>query len=326
VRAQLDDFEALAADLHLRPTKLSEIVPHLPSGIGTVDAAKPGMGGIWFVDCSTPLLWHAPFPLHIQQRLVCDDNPVGDLSISDFKLTGVVAHQDILAQSFDARSRTFTVLNNNFPAVSRASKGSITSRNCAAYLLRLSSLHQRHHRYYLRYEDHIAGAANAMADDASRLWHLTNDELLAQFEQTYPQSQPWQLRTLWPQVNSALISALQRKRVAPQSVLNVPTPTMVPGPFGSPSMPSTTLIPYWRLSQTQSHTYKSLHSATAMGALPKMVSPSNLEQWRTPFVPLARRWPAWGPRIAVSSPTRLSTTVSANNSPVGGAPTLPLSV
>jgi hypothetical protein len=325
VRAQLDDFEALAADLHLRPTQLSEIVPDHPSGIGAVDAAKPGMGGVWFIDGAAPLLWRASFPLHIQQRLVSDDNPAGDLSISDFELAGVVAHQDILAQSFDARSRTFTILNDNSPAVSRASKGSITSRDSAAYLLRLSSLHQRHHRYLLRY-DHIAGAANAMADDASRLWHLTNDQLLVHFEQTYPQSQPWQLRTLPPQMNSALISALQRKRVAPQSVLNVPAPTMVPGPFGSPSVPSTTSIPYWRLSQTQSLTFKSLHSATATGALPKMVSQSDLDQWRTPFVPLARRWPAWGPRTAVSLPQRLSTTASANNSPVGGALTLHLNV
>jgi hypothetical protein len=49
-------------------------------------------------------------------------------------------------------------------------------------------------------------------------------------------------------------------------------------------VPSTASIPYWHLSQTQSLTFKSLHSGTAMGTLPKMVSPSNLDQWRTPFV------------------------------------------
>jgi hypothetical protein len=56
-----------------------------------------------------------------------------------------------------------------------------------------------------------------MADDASRLWHLTNAQLLSHFEQTYPQSQPWQLRILPPPMLSALTSALQRQRVAPQS-------------------------------------------------------------------------------------------------------------
>jgi hypothetical protein len=32
-----------------------------------------------------------------------------------------------------------------------------------------------------------------MADDTSRLWHLTDTQLLAHFEQNYPQSQPCQL-------------------------------------------------------------------------------------------------------------------------------------
>lgn len=319
VRAQLDDFEALAADLHLRPTRLAEIVPDLPSGIGAVDAAKPGMGGVWFVDGAPPLLWRAPFPSHVQARLVSDHNPRGDLSNSDLELAGVVAHQDILAQSIDSRERTFTILNDNSPAVSRASKGSISSRDSAAYLLRLASLHQRHHRYCLRY-DHIAGAANAMADDASRLWSFSNSQLLAHFEQHYPQSQPWQLRTLRPPMHSALTSALLRTRVAPQLVLNAPTRTMVPGPFGLPSVAPSTSTPFWRLSQTQSHTYKSLHNDIATAALPKMVSPSDLAQWRTPFVPLARRWPAWGPRTAASSLPRPWTTASANNSPVGVAP------
>ena len=319
VRAQLDDFEALAHDLHLRPTHLAEIVPDVPSGIGAVDAAQPGMGGVWFVDGAPPLLWRAPFPISIQRRLVTAENPLGDLTISDFELAGVVAHQDILVQSVDARARTFTLLNDNTPAVSRASKGSITSRDAASYLLRLASLHQRHHRYCLRY-DHIAGAANAMADDASRLWHLTNAQLLSHFEQTYPQSQPWQLRILPPPMLSALTSALQRQRVAPQSVLNEPTRTIIPGPSGSTSVPPTTSIPYWRLSRTPSRTYRSLHNATAMAALPKMVSPSDLAQWRTPFVPLARRWPAWGPRTPASLLPTPSNTASANNSPVGVGP------
>jgi hypothetical protein len=165
-----------------------------------------------------------------------------------------------------------------------------------------------------------------MADDASRLWNLSNSQLLAHFEQHYPQSQPWQLRTLRPPMHSALTSALLRMRVAPELALNVPTHTMVPGPSGLPSVAPSTSTPFWRLSQMQSHTYKSLHSATAMAALPKMVSPSDLEQWRTPFVPLARRWPAWGPRTAVSLLPKPWTTALANNLPVGVAPILPHSV
>jgi hypothetical protein len=158
--------------------------------------------------------------------------------------------------------------------------------------------------------DHIAGPANSMADDASRLWNLSDAQLLLHFQQTYPQSQPWQLRTLRPPTLSALISALQRTRVAPALFLNVPTHTVPPVTSGSPTVrPLTTSIPYWQLSQMQSLTYRSLHNASATGALPKMVTPSELAQWRTPFVPLARRWPAWGPRTARISSVPASITV-----------------
>ena len=55
----------------------------------------------------------------------------------------------------------------------------------AAYLLRLQALHQRHH-CYLNQPDYIPGPVNAMADDASRLWHLTDDAFLAHLTLTYP--------------------------------------------------------------------------------------------------------------------------------------------
>jgi hypothetical protein len=127
VRAQLDNFEAFATNLHLCPTRLAKIVPDIPSGIGAVDAAKPGMGGIWFIDGAPPLLWRAPFPLHIKDScLITDHNPCGNLLISDLELASIIAHQFILAQSINARKHTFIILNKNSPAISRASKGSIT--------------------------------------------------------------------------------------------------------------------------------------------------------------------------------------------------------
>jgi hypothetical protein len=134
-----------------------------------------------------------------------------------------------------------------------------------------------------------------MADDASHLWSLSNSQLLARFEQNYPQSQPWQLHTLRPPMCSALTSALLRTHVAPQLVLNAPTHTMVLGTSGLPFVAPSTSTPFWRLSQTQSLTNKSLHNNIAMVALPKMVSPSDLDQWRTPFVPLPNDGQPRGP-------------------------------
>jgi hypothetical protein len=65
-----------------------------------------------------------------------------------------------------------------------------------------------------------------VADDASCLWNLSNSQLLSHFQQHYPQLQPWQLWTLQLPIVSALISALQRKHVAP--VLVVSTHQLTP--------------------------------------------------------------------------------------------------
>jgi hypothetical protein len=111
--------------------------------------------------------------------------------IRNFEVAGVVAHQDIFTQqSVDTYKRTFSLLNDNSPTISHVTKGSITSRDAAAYLSRLSSLHQRHHHYHMHY-DHISSVTNAIADHASRLWNLINSQLLLHFQQTYPQLQPW---------------------------------------------------------------------------------------------------------------------------------------
>ena len=44
----LSVFSKLIRDLRDRPTHLAEIVPQAPSYVGTTDAAKQGMGGVFF--------------------------------------------------------------------------------------------------------------------------------------------------------------------------------------------------------------------------------------------------------------------------------------
>ncbi len=302
MHAQLDDFESLVLDLASRPTRLSELISDALAAIGAVDASGKGMGGVWFTMEEQPLVWREPFPDSIVQRLVSDRNPSGDLTNSDFELAGVVGHQDILAQEFDIREASISALNDNTPAVSRSTKRSITSRDSAAYLLRVSSLHQRHHRYNADFQ-HISGTANAMADDASRLFRLTNTEFLHYFEQTYPQPLPWKLCHLTPGMRSALIFALDKTRVAPASFLNAPAVATTPGTSGKTFAWSTPLIRSSTPSKTQFTTSWSLPSGAATAGLRKMVNPSDLGLWRTPYAPSARRWPAWGPRTIALSPT-----------------------
>ena len=295
MHAQLDDFESLVCDLASRPTRLAEIISDALGAIGSVDASGKGMGGVWFTVDGDPLVWREKFPDDIVNRLVSSSNPTGDLTNSDFELTGVVAHQDILAQAHDVREASVSVLNDNTPSISRSTKGSVTTRDPAAYLLRISSLHQRYHRYNADWQ-YISGPANAMADDASRLFKLSDTEFLAYFQQHYPQAKPWRLCRLRQGMRSALISALHRRRVEPQSFLVGSPPKTIPGLCGRTFAWSTPLTRSSTPSRTQFTTSWSLPSATKTADSPKKVTPFGLGQWRTRYAPSVRRWPAWGPK------------------------------
>ena len=96
-----------------------------------------------------------------------------------------------------------TTLNDNIAAISRNKRGAITSNQGAAYLCRLTSLHCHHHWYYHEVS-HISGEANEMADTLSRLFELTNEQLLTLFNSRFPQEKPWRMCHLAPEMLLAL--------------------------------------------------------------------------------------------------------------------------
>jgi hypothetical protein len=314
IRAQLQDFEHLARDLGSRPTKLSEIAPDTPAALGACDAAGPGMGGVWLAATTqstlSPLLWRAPFPSEIQARLVSDKNPRGDITNSDLELAGTIGHQDILVQNRDCRDRTISTLSDNIPAVAWQRKGSTTTTGAAAYLLRLNSLHQRHYRY-LAQADYIPGPSNVMADDCSRLWHLSDSQLLHYFNSKYPQKRPWQICPLRPEMHSALISALRMKRLDPQSFLNAPEAKTVIGTSGTSSATNYRSTATSMISEIPSRFYKYSLRGYAGEKTPPAVNLYDLARWRTTYAPSARKSPAWGPRTPELMQTVMSTAASA---------------
>ena len=101
LRNHLSDFEALARDVSQRPTRLAEIVPDYPSAIGSVDAAKTGMGGVIFIPGHPPTLWRATFPRDIQERIITTENMTGDLTNSDLEQAGVLAQADVTVSLYD---------------------------------------------------------------------------------------------------------------------------------------------------------------------------------------------------------------------------------
>ena len=295
MRRFLDDFELLARSVAQRPTRLAEIVPDHPQVLGATDAAKPGMGGVIFVEGEAPMLWRVPFPKDIQDQIVSTDNPTGKITNSDLEQAGVLAQHDIICQLFDTREVTIATLCDNTPAVGRHRRGSTTTDECAAYLCRLGCLHQRHYRYCAEVS-HINGIANAMSDDCSRLWQLDRSQLLSHFDQTYTQKSPWRSVQLRSKMRTAIISALRKRPFEIASLLGESSPKTQRGLSGKPIAKTWAPTPYYQTDRTPCLSYKSLLSATARenSQRIKAKTPSDLAQWRMPSVPSGRRSPAWG--------------------------------
>jgi hypothetical protein len=157
-------------------------------------------------------------PLH---QLLTDSNAHGTITNSDLELAAQIAEQDILVQIRSCQESTISTFTNNISARAWQRKGSKSTLGPVAYLLRLHSLHQQHYRYYPTI-DYLPGPINTMADDASRLWHLSDSALLLHFNSLYKQPQPWKLLTLRPTMNSALTMSLLCKRSKPELFLHAP--------------------------------------------------------------------------------------------------------
>jgi hypothetical protein len=167
-----------------------------------------------------------------------------------------VAQHDILAQAFDVREATVHNSSNNVSTVWWQRKGTTSSSGPMARLLRLQALHQRHYQYIPLF-DYIGGEANAMADDCSRLWHLSNSQLLAHFACHYPQSQPWMLCHLLKPMRCALILALSTNATGQELRNNATMQWKSIGRAGTHSAWPTMSTPTFTPGKTQSLCSKS---------------------------------------------------------------------
>jgi hypothetical protein len=315
VKATLQDFTWLAESLNERPTRLNELVVHQPSIYGTTDASGRGMGGIILPPPATmapPVVWRLPFPADVQAKLASADNPSGTITNSDLELAATIIQHDVTCQLYDTRERTIHTSTDNRAAQAWQTRKSTTTNSAPAFLLRLQAIHQRHHRY-VTLHSYLPGQLNAMADDASRLWQLTDQQLLTHFDTVYPQHQSWHIFQPRHVMHSAVISALHKKRSAPASFLNVPKQQIPIGAIGSSSAKNCKLILSSKTSQIPSYFSKSTCNDTVPVKLRPVASLSDLVRWKTPSVPLARRSRHWGPATHVATNTAISTSVFNGN-------------
>ena len=313
MRDQLDDFEHLAHSLSERPTELAEIVPDHPVAAGPHDASGLGMGGAWLPSTThsniRPTVWRAPFPDWVRAKLVSFDNHHGTITNSDLELAGLIVHHDVLAQTVNIRGNTLAPLGDNTPTEAWHHKKSTTTTGPAAYLLRLNSIHQRHFRYN-SYSSYIPGPANGMADDPSRLWHLSDTLLLAHFNRVCPQSQPWQIAHPRPAMISSVLSALLTQRVDPALLLNDPPTKISCGPAGKPLLERSKESTPTSTPSNRSSTYLfSKFLPTKYDSSPAPAATlSDLNEYRITYAPSPRR-SVWGP---IGAQTRAMETNSPN--------------
>ena len=311
VHAALDDFRWLLQDVARRPTRIAEIIPLLPSALGYHDASGAGCGGVWFPVPSlgsrhaqppaTPLVWRLQWPPHIRQALITHSNPHGTISISDLELAGGLIHLDVIAQHLDIRERTILSKTDNLAALFWQRKGSATTDAPSAHLLRLFALHQRFHRYVPRH-DYEPGLTNPLADAASRLFTLTNPQLLTHFSSHFPQELPWKLVHPTLPMTSSVISALQRTTSTRESLLVAPPLVIHSGTSGSSTPLTWASTPFSKPSKIKYPCFKSSSAEYAQVSFPSRDVPSSLDQLRTTYGLLPRRTSPWGPLTHAPTP------------------------
>jgi hypothetical protein len=320
VHQALDDFRWMYSEVSSRPTRIAELIPLLPSALGFHDASGTGAGGVWFASDTlapregtvpgAPLLWRFPWPADITSELVTDSNPTGSIAIASLELGGGVVHQDVLAQAYDVRERTTVSKTDNLNTMFWERKGSCSSNDATAYLLRLLGIHQRIFRYVPRF-DYQPGGSNNMADDASRLFQLSDTAFLSYFNSTYPQQVSWQLVTPTPQMISAVTSAL-RKKTSNAELLRVEPPPPTPiTTNGSSTHLKWASTPYSKGSRTKYPSFKSSSTEFDMATCLPAEIKSSLGQLKTTYGRLHRRTSPWGPRTRGSTKTATSTFASA---------------
>jgi hypothetical protein len=220
-------------------------------------------------------------------------------------LAGAVLHYACAAECFDIREHTILSRTDNLATLFWSCKGSVTTTNPAAVLLRQLAHHRRYHRY-ISLSDYLPGDLNNAADDASCLQHLSATALLTHFNTHYPQTHGWRLWTPPPKLRSCVISCLRNKLPANELWHPAPPPPMPTGTFGQTSALNFPSILSYKTSPILSTSYKCSFTESKQGPLHlKSQTPhikSGVTRLRIPYEALAKHLLVWGPKTRSSHP------------------------
>jgi len=296
IHEALGDWMALAFSLATRPVPITALVPRAPSYVGATDASIHGIGGFWLPTAwsshSKPIVFRYPFPPWVQQRLVSATNPFGDITNSDLELCALILASATLAQNVPLANGAIWCGSDNTAAVGWTLRGSTSSTNINAYLLRLLAPLTRTGQFTL-VPHYVKGLTNTVADFCSRSFSLCDAAFLQDFQTRYPITPSWTYAHPPNETVSAVTSALCKTPSAWASVLPEAAHATPVGTSGYNFATPSTSTPHSPTLPTPSQFSKFSPTATAWDNYLPVALRSAAERWAMPFVPLGRRYPNW---------------------------------
>jgi hypothetical protein len=190
----MQDMTYLLQDLEAQPMHVSELVEFAPSAAGLDDAAKPGMGGVWFSPDSPPTVWGVEFPADVQELF-----DQGVLTINDLELAAIVIQMMVVETLTPLKRTHVKIFSDSSSAVIWAKKLIVHSDLItAARLVRVLAMRQRTNEMAMPRVEHWPGSMNILADDLTRSFQTFNSgpfhgqpsvndlDFLTLFAATYP--------------------------------------------------------------------------------------------------------------------------------------------
>ena len=314
----LTDFSTIIKHMASRPTHCRELVPGMADFVGHCDAAGIGAGGTWSAGNKPlhPLVWRIDWPSSIVQLF-----QQGVLTINDLEAATQLIHLCLLDGLVNLKHCHLAINCDNRSAVSwftkmKSSRSTVGQRLVRALCLRLCILETSPLASLS-----IAGTDNKMADDASRLLHLSDETFLTYFNSTYPlQDASWKLLRPTNLLLSRVFSEMHGRPSTMASWMRLPKRLPDIGTIGDVSAPT---ITWTRGSQDTLTDSKLIASSLLLNGsgkeTPGALQLLELKRSKSRFAPSAR--PSnWMNRPTPSTNWVRNTTDTGNDSNINSNP------
>jgi hypothetical protein len=318
------DLRAVIHQLGKQKVNCKQLAPNLPWYIGSVDACKYGMGGVWLSGTKPlhPIVWRVKFPPDIVQLF-----EEGHLSINDLEAAAILMGYLLLAAITPLQHAHIALWSDNTSAVAWTRKMSSMVSQAGQLLTRALFL-----RFVIECSSplaplNIAGEDNSMADLPSRSYQatgvegnydLTDSQFFARFNSDFPLTQEKSWLALRPsdKLNSLVYSALRLQPSGTESWTRLPKYKCDIGSTGSTSAEKVEWTPFSTTAAQRAVLHSSVPSLRgyAKGMLVEDVK-SVLGRFRTRFQPSARplNWTADQTPSTSQQPTAPTSTRSGDS-------------